>query len=61
MIPSGGIIPAGKYQLRFCVYSKNREKFPHSTFGCPNAPHRPNLSATPKENLARAHIAKTPS
>ena len=46
MTPSGGIIPAGKYQLSVCVYSKNREKFPHSTFGCPNAPHTPNRSAT---------------
>src|SRR5439155_14084913 len=46
MIPSAGIIPAGAYQLIVCVYSKNREKFPQETFGVPNGPHRPNLSAT---------------
>jgi hypothetical protein len=44
--PSGGIVPAGKYQLRVWVYSKNREKLPHSIFGAPNAPHRPSRSAT---------------
>jgi hypothetical protein len=46
MAPSGAVIPVGKYQMSVCVYSKNREKFPHSTFGCPKGPHRPNLSAT---------------
>src|SRR5207249_2644109 len=46
MTPSGGIIPAGKYQLSSCVYSKNREKCPHSTFGCQTLPTEPYLSAT---------------
>ena len=44
--PHHGIIPAGTYQLIVCVYSKNREKFPQSTFGSPNDPYGPNLSAT---------------
>lgn len=59
MIPSVGIIAAGTYQLRVCVYSKNREKFPHSTFGCPKAPHRPNLSATAERKPSPSPNRKT--
>ena len=56
--PSGRIIPAGKYQLSLCVYSKNREKLPHATFGCPNDPHRPNLSATAERKLSASAYRK---
>ena len=32
------------------VYSTKRENVPQATFGCPNCPHRPNLSATAERN-----------
>jgi hypothetical protein len=50
MTASVEIILAGKYQLSLPVYSTKREKFPQDTFGCPNGPHRPNLSATAERN-----------
>src|SRR5215472_15837577 len=44
------VILGGKYELSRPVYSTKREKFPQATFGCPNCPHRPNLSATAERN-----------
>src|SRR5205814_9433948 len=60
MTPSGGTIPAGKYQLSSCVYSKNPEKCPHSTFGCPNAPHRTEPVCHGRKKTYAERIAQQP-
>src|SRR5215467_5496737 len=50
MTASVRVILGGKYELSRPVYSTKRENVPQVTFGCPNCPHRPNLSATAERN-----------
>ena len=50
MIASVRVILGGKYELSRPVYSTKRENVPQATFGCPNCPYRPNLSATAERN-----------
>jgi hypothetical protein len=50
MTASAKVIRSGKYALSRPVYSTKRENVPQVIFGCPNCPHRPNLSATAERN-----------